>query len=108
MITTTTCRGGTVIVHVTGEVDMANVGQLDHQLARLSSTNTIVDLEGTEFLAVSGVRVLLNAARRAHALSHVLAVAAPTHAAARVLWLTAADAELTVFTSMAEAVHALP
>jgi len=102
-ITRTSCRGGTVIVRVTGEVDMTTADQLDRQLGQLSATKTIVDLEGTKFVAVAGVRILLNAARRAQASRNVFAVAAASPITARVLWLTAADAELAMYDTVLDA-----
>lgn len=107
VFTETTCRGDTVVVRVTGEVDLTTADQLDQRLERLSSTNTIVDLSGTTFLAVVGVRILTGAARRARAARHTFAVAAPTSSTARVLWLTTADTELAVHHTVPDAVREL-
>ncbi len=108
LVFTETSHGAdTVVVRVTGDVDLATADQLDQRLERLSSTNTIVDLSGTTFLAVVGVRILTSAARRARATRHTFAVAAPTRSTARVLWLTTADTELAVHHTVSDAVRDL-
>ena len=71
-----------VVVSVDGEVDLATVTQLRDHLRALPDGDVIVDLSGVRFLAVVGMRALLELQGQRH------------HAGARVV-LAATDGPIT-------------
>ncbi len=57
--------GGGSIVSVTGEIDLASIGEFRSALRRVPESHSmIVDLSGVDFLDSLGVGVLLGARRR--------------------------------------------
>jgi len=58
-----------VVVHVSGELDLATVPRLEEALsAAPNGTRVVIDLSTCTFLDSSGVRVLASAARAAEAV----------------------------------------
>jgi anti-anti-sigma factor len=80
-----------------GELDMVTA---PHLAAALEDGEYVgVDLDAVTFMDVSGLRVLLTAARRAEASGRRLAVARPCPMIRRLLELTAIDQSLDIVTS---------
>ena len=79
---------------VSGEIDMVTAPHLAAALAERDYDG--VDLQAVSFLDVSGLRVLLNAARAAQARGERFAVARPSPMIRRLLELTAIDQSLDV------------
>jgi anti-sigma B factor antagonist len=77
-----------------GEIDMVTAPDLEHALAQGDYHG--VDLDAVTFMDVSGLRVLLQAARRAEADGRRFAVARPCQSIRRLLELTAIDQTLDV------------
>lgn len=80
------------VLAVTGEVDIATSGELDHALTdllrRWAPHHLVVDLAGVRFLDSSGVRTLLNGSQRAHLQDCRLVLANVTPPVRRVLEIT--------------------
>jgi anti-anti-sigma factor len=88
-----------VRVLAAGEVDLATAGGLRKQLDELLDVgwrDVLADLREVTFMDTSGVHVLLDAARRAHAEDVKLAVLVDPGPVRELLRLTAADRILTL------------
>jgi anti-sigma B factor antagonist len=85
-----------------GEIDMVTAPQLATALE--AGDYHGVDLDAVTFMDVSGLRVLLNAARQAHAAGRSFAVARPCPQIRRLLELTAIDQSLEVVEAQSSAV----
>jgi anti-sigma B factor antagonist len=84
---------------VSGEVDMATAPLLEHAVRdaeRARPDRLTIDLSGVGFLDVSGLRVLLLAARRAREDGRRVVLARPTRMIRRLLALTAIDQSVEV------------
>lgn len=58
---------GTARVRVEGEMDLAVIGLVDHEMARAEATDAeriVLDLEGLDFMDASGIRLLLDLTER--------------------------------------------
>jgi stage II sporulation protein AA (anti-sigma F factor antagonist) len=77
-----------------GEIDMVTAPRLATELAGGSYEG--VDLAAVTFLDVSGLHVLLQAARAARAAGRVFAVASPSPMIRRLLELTAIDQSVDI------------
>jgi anti-sigma B factor antagonist len=88
-----------------GEVDMVTAPQLARALE--GGEYRGVDLDAVTFMDVSGLRVLLEAARRAQAAGRDFAVARPCPSIRRLLELTAIDQTLDVIEDQSSAVTTL-
>ncbi len=91
-----------IVVHVTGEVDVATSSLLAAALTRALETETavrtdlVVDLAGVRFIDASGINVLLNAARQASAAGGSLVLRSPSRAVRRLLGVLRLDEVLAV------------
>jgi anti-sigma B factor antagonist len=80
-----------VVVHVTGEVDVATSALLAATLARAMETESavradlVVDLAKVRFIDASGINVLLNASRQASAAGGSLVLRSPSRPVCRLL-----------------------
>jgi anti-sigma B factor antagonist len=84
---------------VTGELDMASTEMLLEGVRRLEESGVdvvAIDLSGVTFMDVAGLRVLLEAARRARRHDTRFVIYNPRRIAARVFGLTAVDQELEI------------
>lgn len=83
-------------VVATGEVDLATGARLTDALraAQADARNVVLDLEGTTFMDMSGVRILLAAAERARAATGTFEIVHATAPVTRILTLTGADRAL--------------
>ena len=84
------------IVAVTGELDMATAERLWERIEPLFAPGAVVVLDGTDmsFLDSSGLRVLLQAGRRATEQGAAFRLVAPQEAVRRVLDLTGTSGHL--------------
>lgn len=90
--------GGDRVVTVRGELDLAAADRLWQTIEPLLRPGALVVLDGTDmtFLDSSGLRVLLQAHKRAASDGAVFRVVAPQAPVRRVLELAGADAYLKV------------
>jgi anti-anti-sigma factor len=88
-----------------GEIDMVTAPKLAAALEEDDYEG--VDLDAVTFMDVSGLRVLLEAARRARAAGRRFAVARPSPPIRRILELTAIDQTLDVIEDQSSAVTSL-
>ena len=94
-------QGATQLLAVGGEVDVATAGVLAREIETALGRNAeavVVDLSAVALFAVEGVRVLLDADRRARARGCRLVVIAGAGAARRVLLATDAKRWLAIAT----------
>lgn len=88
-------RAGAVVVSPTGELDLATTCQFERALrdAQTEAGEVVLDLRDLTFLDCSGLRVILDAAKRARRAGHRLTVVPGPAQVDRVFTLTgAADA----------------
>jgi len=98
-------QGGDRIVTVRGELDLAAADRLWETVEPLLLPGVLVVLDGTDmtFLDSSGLRVLLQAHKRAETDGAVFRVVVPQSPVQRVLSLAGADAYLQVRPDLAAA-----
>ena len=84
---------GTVLIHVSGDLDVAAVTRLEEALAEgeANASTVIVDLRRLRFIDSAGLRCLLQAGTRAHRNGHRLSVRRGPYAVHRVFELTRAE-----------------
>ncbi len=103
-----TCRrNDLLVITADGEIDLASAGLLRRALWQDLPRHTVLDLSGVSFMAAAGLRVLEEAAERAHLERRKVAVVARTHPAARVLRLAGFD-RMPIYPRLADAVRELP
>ena len=101
--------GSSVVVSVTGEVDIATTAQLSTALGaalRRGAEGLVCDLTGVSFLGAAGLTALLVARRRAIACHTWLDLVCPQPLPRKVIALVGLDAVFTLYDSVAEAVDA--
>jgi anti-sigma B factor antagonist len=84
---------------VVGELDMASAHALLESVEVFERTGgevLAIDLAGVTFMDVAGMRVLLEAARRAHRRGSRIVIYNPRRIASRVFSLTAVDQQLEI------------
>ena len=85
------------MVVVSGEMDLASVGELRSELlGALSRGPVVIDMREITFCDSAGLRTILEAHRYAETSSTTFRIAAPSTAVTRVLQLTGADSVLVV------------
>ena len=95
-------RARRVIVQVKGEVDVATSAHLADRIARAmeraaeGKVELIIDLARLSFIDVSGINVLLRAARQARAGGGTLVLRSPNRTVRRLLDVLGLDGELAV------------
>jgi anti-anti-sigma factor len=91
-----------IIVLVKGEVDVATSAHLAAAIARAmerqaaGKVDVVIDLTHLRFIDVSGLNVLMQAARRARAAGGTLVLREPSRHVRRLLGVLGLDAELAV------------
>jgi anti-anti-sigma factor len=91
-----------IIVLVKGEVDVATSAHLAAAITRAVETQArgkadlVIDLTHLRFIDVSGINVLMRAARQARACGGTLVLRSPNRAVRRLLDVLRLDAELAV------------
>lgn len=83
-------------VVATGEVDLATGSRLADALeaAQADARDVVLDLEGTTFMDMGGVRILLAAAKHSRAAAGTFEIVHATPPVTRILMLTGADRAL--------------
>jgi anti-anti-sigma factor len=99
--------GGTVVLRLSGEVDVASCRALDHRL-REAGGRTVVDLSDVAVLSAAAIGVLIAHAERLASTDGRLLVVAGTPDIRRLLRVTEAENVLETFDSVPEAVAAIP
>lgn len=101
-------HGDTVVVHVTGELDLATAPVLDELLTETEAGDTpldllVLDLTGVTFMASAGLALLMKHERRCTAAGRALRVVANGHAVRRAIDLTGLRTVVTVVDTIADA-----
>jgi anti-sigma B factor antagonist len=101
--------GGTAVITVTGEVDIATVAGLRHQLFTLTDTScsVIVDLDQVSFIDAAGLGALVGAARRADLQGASLQVVCGQPQTRELFRLAGLDRRLRLARTRAEALQGL-
>ncbi|SDI22948.1 anti-anti-sigma factor [Actinokineospora alba] len=98
----------TVILLVTGEIDMLTAPSLDRSLAETADgghRRVVVDLSGVTFLSSAGITILVQHTANAAARGVRLPIVASATAVLRPLELTGLNTELDLHGTVDEAVH---
>ena len=88
--------GSPVVLHVTGELDVAAVDDLEALAVALADCDLVVDLAGVTFVDASGIGALIRALRRAQDSGRWFAVRSPTAPVAKALQVSGADRVLPI------------
>ena len=96
---TVTYFDGTAVVEVAGELDIASVPELAHELGSLEPCNVTVDLTRVTFVDSSGLRCLVDAHQRMRGLGSTLRVRGTSPIVRRTFEITGLDEALLVETS---------
>jgi anti-sigma B factor antagonist len=90
--------GGTSVLSLSGELDIAGVNAVDTEIARIEETiglqEIVVDLRGLRFIDSTGLRLLIEASRRADTAAHRLRLVRPARSLLRVFEIAAVDTML--------------
>ena len=90
-----------IVLRLTGDVDLETAGLLDAPLQTLQldgRTDLVVDLSGIGFIDSTGLRVLVQAHRRAVIRGRALLIRGATDHARRLFQVTGIDRELMIET----------
>jgi anti-sigma B factor antagonist len=103
-------QGGSTVIAVAGEIDIATAPQLGHYLAALAGSGrpVIADLDQVSFIDAAGLHVLAAAARLAAARGGSLHVVSAQHQVRRIFALTGLDRQLPLARTRAGALAGLP
>ncbi len=102
--------GGTPVVSVTGEVDLATVGGLERTLERAAEDRTgevIVDLTRCSFFDAGGLRALVDTRARLARSNRALALVLSTPAVLQIFELTGLDKRFAIYPSLDAAMDAV-
>jgi anti-sigma B factor antagonist len=92
------------VVHVHGELDLGNVGELRQALTRAHSDGAlVVDLTDCSFLDSSGLRLLLETAKTREDEGRGLVLVAPQGGVRRTLEIAGLDRMLPLHATLADA-----
>ena len=92
-----------IVVHVAGEVDLANAPELDQQLASVMSetpSQLIVDLTNVTFMDSTGLGILVRALKRSRELEIRLDLIVTNERVLKVIGITGLDTVLPIHSSM--------
>ena len=92
-----------IVVHVAGEVDLANAPELDAQLATVMSespSQLVVDLTDVTFMDSTGLGVLVRALKRSRELEIRLDLIVTNERVLKVFGITGLDTVLPIHSSM--------
>jgi anti-anti-sigma factor len=87
---------GTRVVAVAGELDIATVPELAHELRKLEHCNVTVDLASTTFIDSSGLRCIVDAHQRIEGVGKTLTVRGASPIVRRTFEITGLDQMLLV------------
>lgn len=94
---------GRIVVHVSGEVDLANAPELDEQLATVmgqAPSQLVVDLTNVTFMDSTGLGVLVRALKRSRELEIRLDLIVTNERVLKVFGITGLDTVLPIHSSM--------
>jgi anti-sigma B factor antagonist len=102
-------QDGIVVIAVAGELDVVTSSQFADYLAQVGSEqdSVIIDLSDVDFLDTSALAVIIGHWKRLSVRGGTLALAGARYQFTRTLWITGLADRLPMFTTAAEAVHAL-
>ena len=92
-----------IVVHVAGEVDLANAPELDSQLAAVMTeapSQLVVDLTNVTFMDSTGLGVLVRALKRSRELDIRLDLIVTNERVLKVFGITGLDTVLPIHSSM--------
>lgn len=97
--------GDAIVVHVTGELDLASAPILDELLSELNepSAPLVLDLTGVTFMGSSGLELLVKHEARCRVTGRTLRVVANNRAVLRPIGLTGLTTAVTVVDTLADA-----
>jgi anti-sigma B factor antagonist len=95
--------GGAVVLHVSGDLDLATAPRLEEALLDVSEQDVAIDLAGCTFLDSAGIRSLVAAARRLSEAGRSLKVVTADPGIVRLLEITAVDTVIDVHPSLDDA-----
>lgn len=95
---------GSLVLSVSGEVDLATAGALETALTDAAGSNVVVDLSGVPFMDSTGLNALVNGRRAiVDAGGTIALVVTPDGAVARLLDITGMGGVLPTHASLEEA-----
>jgi anti-sigma B factor antagonist len=92
------------VVTIKGEIDITNVGQLREHVRATPDGDVVLDMSGVQFLAVAGLRALLELHDTRASTAARLVLVAPPRPIRRVLAITGDDKTLLTVESLVDAV----
>ncbi|MGW5053674.1 STAS domain-containing protein [Actinokineospora sp. NPDC004072] len=101
-------RSDVLVIKVAGDVDLSTAPQFADALAAADAEIVVVDLAEVTFLAVTGLRLLVEAAYRASSHGSRFGVVAHDRTALRLLRMSEAAASIPVFPALSDAIRELP
>lgn len=87
-------EGDVYTIHLTGEMDLSNAADVEHELLQAEATDAptiLIDLSGLEFMDSTGIRLLVTADARSRADSGRLRLTRPPAQVFRVLCIAGVD-----------------
>ena len=103
-VTVETPQEGTLLVRVTGDLDLATSPRVGDALSSAPvARHVVIDLTGCTFVDSSGVRVLVPAARDAPESGRGVSLVAPDSGIRRVLEISGVDTLVPVHSSVDDA-----
>jgi len=101
-------RGDSVIVTVSGDLDIVTSGQFDDCLtqARRASNRIILDLAAVEFMDTSSLAVIVGHWKKLVAAGGTIALAGPRYRYTKALWITGLADRLPIYESVQQALSA--
>jgi anti-sigma B factor antagonist len=101
-------RGDSVVIIVSGELDIVSSPLLDEAVtqARKESSRVILDMSGVDFMDTSALAVIVGHWKKIEAAGGVLALAGPRYRYTKTLWITGLASRLTLYKTVDEAVAA--
>jgi anti-sigma B factor antagonist len=102
-------RGDSVIVAVSGELDLVTSRQLDEHLARAHRQDrwVILDLAAVDFMDTSSLAVIVGHWKRLQAAGGILALAGARYRQTKTLWITGLADRLPMYGTVDEALGAV-
>lgn len=96
--------GGTALLRVDGELDLATVGRFEGAMATIGPERaTVLDLTGCTFLDSSAIRALVRVARASSDAGGSLSLVTGDSALVRVLEIAAVDTMIPVYATLDDA-----
>jgi anti-sigma B factor antagonist len=101
-------RGDSMVITIHGDLDIITSPRLDECLTRAQGSHqrVILDLADVDFLDTSALAVIVGHWKRLEAAGGMLALAGARYRYTKTLWITGLADRLTLFDTVAEALHA--